>query len=412
MIGPIAADVSAYRAFRTDLRSAFATFQGPYVSIDVLLSWAAARYDSVSVAHDPRRAGTSSYTFRKLARHAFTMLTGFSTAPLRLASLIGLASTLFGLAILILVIVRYLSAGTVVSGFHVPRWIHCDLLGRPTAHARNPGRISRPRTHARDGSTGLCRPRGGRSPIDDNVTTGRAPCDHLPWDSEFWGRRIARVRGATLTRERLAEIDAWTQRSEVDCVYFLASADAPDTWRLAEAAGFRLTDVRLELECPAMCGRTPAVTRPADARDVETLVKIARTSHGITRFYADPTSLTCAAANSTRRGFAGASWRISRSRCSSSSMPAARRATSHATPGATRRSGRSASSPSDADARGCGLGIALTGAAVGWCRTRGLSRVTVVTQGRNVAAQRTFQRAGFVTVSTGLWFHRWAEDTA
>ncbi len=66
----------------------------------------------------------------------------------------------------------------------------------------------------------------------------------------------------------------------------------------------------------------------------------------------------------------------------------------------------------DADARGCGLGIALTGAAVGWCRTRGLSRVTVVTQGRNVAAQRTFQRAGFVTVSTGLWFHRWAEDTA
>ncbi len=37
-----------------------------------------------------------------------------------------------------------------------------------------------------------------------------------------------------------------------------------------------------------MCGRTPAVTRAADARDVETLVKIARTSHGITRFYADP----------------------------------------------------------------------------------------------------------------------------
>jgi glycosyltransferase involved in cell wall biosynthesis len=117
IIGPIAEDVSAYRAFRTDLRAAFASFQGPYVSVDVLLSWAASRYDSVPVEHDPRRTGSSSYTFRRLARHAFTMLTGFSTAPLRLATLIGFFSTLFGLAVLIFVLVSYLSAGHVVSGF-------------------------------------------------------------------------------------------------------------------------------------------------------------------------------------------------------------------------------------------------------------------------------------------------------
>jgi ribosomal protein S18 acetylase RimI-like enzyme len=35
--------------------------------------------------------------------------------------------------------------------------------------------------------------------------------------------------------------------------------------------------------------------------------------------------------------------------------------------------------------------------------------VSVVTQGRNVAAQRLYQRAGFVTASTQLWYHRWLD---
>jgi len=31
----------------------------------------------------------------------------------------------------------------------------------------------------------------------------------------------------------------------------------------------------------------------------------------------------------------------------------------------------------------------------------------VVTQGRNLAAQRLYQRNGFVTASLQLWYHRW-----
>jgi ribosomal protein S18 acetylase RimI-like enzyme len=58
-------------------------------------------------------------------------------------------------------------------------------------------------------------------------------------------------------------------------------------------------------------------------------------------------------------------------------------------------------------ARSSGLGSALTRAAISWCHASGLERTTVVTQGRNVAAQRTFQRTGFITSSTSLWFHRW-----
>jgi undecaprenyl-phosphate 4-deoxy-4-formamido-L-arabinose transferase len=45
------------------------------------------------------------------------MATGFSTWPLRLASLGGFLFTLFGIAILALVVVRYMVQGTPVPGF-------------------------------------------------------------------------------------------------------------------------------------------------------------------------------------------------------------------------------------------------------------------------------------------------------
>lgn len=113
----IADQVSAYRAFRTDLREAFADYAGAYVSIDVLLSWGTTRFAAVPVRHDPRAAGRSSYTFGRLATHALNVLTGFSTRPLRIASLVGLVFTLIGLALLVLVVVRYFVAENVVPGF-------------------------------------------------------------------------------------------------------------------------------------------------------------------------------------------------------------------------------------------------------------------------------------------------------
>ena len=45
------------------------------------------------------------------------MMTGFSAWPLRLASVVGFGFTLFGLAVLAYVIVRYLMAGGSVPGF-------------------------------------------------------------------------------------------------------------------------------------------------------------------------------------------------------------------------------------------------------------------------------------------------------
>jgi hypothetical protein len=112
-----AAKVSAWRVFRTSLREAFEQFRGSYVSIDVLLTWGTQRFTHVTVRHDERTIGTSNYTFRKLLTHAINMMTGFSTIPLQLASFVGFLLTLFGLAVMAFVLVRYAVEGGSAPGF-------------------------------------------------------------------------------------------------------------------------------------------------------------------------------------------------------------------------------------------------------------------------------------------------------
>jgi undecaprenyl-phosphate 4-deoxy-4-formamido-L-arabinose transferase len=112
-----ARQVSSFRVFRTQLRDGFQRYQGPHVSIDVLLTWSTSQFTAIPVKHEPRQVGVSNYTFRKLISHALNMMTGFSTFPLQLASWIGFGFTVFGLVVLAYVIGRYLMEGGSVPGF-------------------------------------------------------------------------------------------------------------------------------------------------------------------------------------------------------------------------------------------------------------------------------------------------------
>ncbi len=109
-------DISAFRAFRTSLRKSFATFQSPNLLIDVLLSWGTTNFASVKVKHQPRFLGKSNYDFRRLLNQMLLILTGFSTLPLRVASLVGFAFTLFGFTIFLYAVTNYMYYGS-VPGF-------------------------------------------------------------------------------------------------------------------------------------------------------------------------------------------------------------------------------------------------------------------------------------------------------
>lgn len=113
---PSVKNISAFRAFRTDLRKAFEHFQSPHVTLDVLLSWGTSRFTYVLVDIIEPPGGKSNYNFKRLAREAILVLTGYSTAPLRFASIMGFIMTIIGVIVLIYVLVIYLFVGS-IPGF-------------------------------------------------------------------------------------------------------------------------------------------------------------------------------------------------------------------------------------------------------------------------------------------------------
>lgn len=110
MVGP-------FRVFRTHVRRAFEEYRGVYVNIDVLLTWGTTRFAAVRVRHDVRPIGESNYGLRTLLTHTMNMLTGFSTLPLQIASLLGFSLTLLGGILLAIVIGRFFVHGVAVPGF-------------------------------------------------------------------------------------------------------------------------------------------------------------------------------------------------------------------------------------------------------------------------------------------------------
>lgn len=109
-------DIGAFRAFRTRVRDAFAAYGNPNVILDVLLSWGTSRFATVTVNEDPRFAGQSNYDFYKLFKVTMVVVTGFSTVPLRLASMLGFGFTLFGILVFLYVLTATIFQGS-IPGF-------------------------------------------------------------------------------------------------------------------------------------------------------------------------------------------------------------------------------------------------------------------------------------------------------
>jgi glycosyltransferase involved in cell wall biosynthesis len=107
----------AFRAFRTDLREAFARSADPFVSIDVVLSWATTAVAGTPVRMDRRQEGDSGYTFRSLLRHTWNMVTGYGVWPLRLVTMIGILSSVFGALMLAVLLTMYWTGRIRVDGF-------------------------------------------------------------------------------------------------------------------------------------------------------------------------------------------------------------------------------------------------------------------------------------------------------
>jgi dTDP-4-amino-4,6-dideoxy-D-galactose acyltransferase len=229
------------------------------------------------------------------------------------------------------------------------------------------------------------------------------PCEFLQWDSEFFGVRVARLNGNLLTPELLAASENWCRAEAIDCLYFLAAAD--DAQTVALASDFRFTDVQLRFERKLeQVVSASTDVRPCRPGDLPELRAIAACSHRDSRFYYDgrfppekcdelfETWITRSAEGWADAVFTGVI----------DGVPAG-----YITCHIAGEDGSIGLTAVGEHARGRGLGGALVNAALGYFVSRGAKRALVVTQGRNIQSQRMYQKAGFITGSVRLWFHRW-----
>lgn len=87
--------MSSFRAFNSEFRDNFIGAKSSSMSVDVVLSWSASKYESVEIKHFARGQGISNYTISRLVRHALDIAIGLSIIPLRLATYLGLLSFIF-----------------------------------------------------------------------------------------------------------------------------------------------------------------------------------------------------------------------------------------------------------------------------------------------------------------------------
>jgi ribosomal protein S18 acetylase RimI-like enzyme len=249
-----------------------------------------------------------------------------------------------------------------------------------------------------------------RSQGDPATTAAQAePCERLSWDSDFFGVGTARVRGETLTANLVREIDAWCRQRQISLLYFQSRADDAEAVRRAEDAGFRLVDVRLTFERDLKVEPAKAIDSGVGEfveSDLPALLEIARSSFTDSRFYYD---------GRIPRGKCDELfevWTTSSCRGRADRVLVAREA-GRAAGFVTCRADRDSSSGRidligvAESARGKGVGRALVQSALAWAGRESLGKMIVVTQGRNIAAQRLYQRCGFVTRSLHLYYHKW-----
>ncbi len=233
----------------------------------------------------------------------------------------------------------------------------------------------------------------------------------LPWDSAHFGVSIARAKVSQLAdASQLESLLAWCRERDVACLYFLSDDDAT-TRALLEGAGADHVDERVTM-AQDLSDTEAQLARPRDPRirlvrpeDVEVLVEMTREGYrGVTRFYQDG--------------------RFAQDRCDALYMIWTRRSMEEGPVWVCELNGEAVgyltSRYDEATkttwlglmalaeaARGQRLAGAMVQAALRGAVEDGMTHAALITQGRNEAARRTHERAGFHVAQTQRWYHLW-----
>lgn len=108
---------SPFRLVRSDMAKACLQMNNSYTFLDGYLSWITQQVSSVRVSHQPRQAGESGYTLRKLLNHSINILITFSDLPIRLLSGISIIIFILSSVYSLYILLRKLILNDIIPGY-------------------------------------------------------------------------------------------------------------------------------------------------------------------------------------------------------------------------------------------------------------------------------------------------------
>lgn len=233
----------------------------------------------------------------------------------------------------------------------------------------------------------------------------------LQWDSGFWGFPVSYLSCRHLTKSIMHRINIFIKRENIKLIEYLCNCHDNRSVKITEQSGFHFTDIRLSFE-KKLKGKTNVdldesfTFSLANEKDINILKEIAYNLYKDGRYYFDGNfninkvnefyegwvekavlgqyddECYCLYKKDKPIGFCTLKFHISNS----------------ANIGLVGLSN---------EYRGKGIGKILLYLVFNKLIDKGISKVSIVTQGRNYAAQRLYQKVGFLTKATELWFHKW-----
>jgi dTDP-4-amino-4,6-dideoxy-D-galactose acyltransferase len=238
-------------------------------------------------------------------------------------------------------------------------------------------------------------------------------CEILDWDSAFFGFPIARLNLERLTEANLKDAVAWCRTNDVRCLYLLVDSKQVAEMRLAEATNFLFVGTRLVYEKrlsqeSRSIQESDISIRLAQPSDLPALRTIAGNSYRVSRFYTDP---------GFPRHLCDRLYETWIEKSCSGYADSVLVAHTHDLPVGyischlqDEYRGQIGLVGVSGNVRAKGVGTRLIKAATEWFAEKDTHAITVVTQGSNIAAQRLYQRSGFLICSTEIWYHLWLDE--
>jgi dTDP-4-amino-4,6-dideoxy-D-galactose acyltransferase len=241
----------------------------------------------------------------------------------------------------------------------------------------------------------------------------------LEWDTKHFKKNIAYLYPKTINKRVANYAIKKSIENDIDCLYYLCNCHDPLSVQIAEKHGFHFVDIRLTFSLSLSDKEKKSsekgiqgpesnsiIIRKAEVSDQYQIKEIAKDSYIHSRYFFDKhfpietykifysdwigksisgqfdDIVFAAEINGEAVGYI--SCRIQNNCIGSIGLVGVSK--EHA---------------------GKKIGTYLLDTAVKWFHSKGVVKINVVTQGRNIPAQRLYQSCGFKTTSTELWYHKW-----